>query len=207
MSVLSSLHWLTQQHRARPFLHGKIVIQPLLHMDALARRQADLRSGRDVIGTPIRVDGDVAFIVDLLVGQGVIDSDEHIAAAAVDDVLRLVPVKVVWRVLTLLQIQQLFRVDLGVFVWQGAIAVADGDERKAEFVKIALAVVRDVPAEHTLAHLVVLMPERLPLFRRKAAEGRQIAAVLPAHRLQLLQRSVDLRTFHIASSNILFRRL
>ena len=64
-------------------------------MDALAGGQADLRPGVDGVGAPIGVDGDVGLIVDLLVRQGVIDADQDVAAAAVDDVLGLVPVEVV----------------------------------------------------------------------------------------------------------------
>ena len=81
------------------------------------------------------VDGDVAFIVDLLVGQGVIDPDQHIAAAAVDDVLGLVPVEMVWGILPFLHVEQLLGVDLRILVLHGAIAVADGDEREADLSK------------------------------------------------------------------------
>ena len=85
--VVVALADLSQEDRPAAGLHREVVIQPLLDMDALAGGQADLRPGVDGVGAPIGVDGDVGLIVDLLVRQGVIDADQDVAAAAVDDVL------------------------------------------------------------------------------------------------------------------------
>lgn len=79
-------------------------------------------------------------------------------------------------------------------------AVADGDEGEAEFVKIAEAEIRDIPAEHTVAHFIVFMALRLPLPGREVTEWRQIVLVFFAHGLQLPERFVDLRTFHNTSA-------
>ena len=98
--------------------------------------------------------------------------------------------------LAFLQIQQLFRIDLGVLFGIGTAAVADGDEREAELVELAKTKIGDVPAEHALAHLVVFMAFGLPLFGRKIAERRQEAGILFAHGLQFTERLVDLGTFH-----------
>ena len=81
-----------------------------------------------------------------------------------------------------------------------AAAVADGDEGEPEFVKIAEAEIRDIPAEHTVAHFIVFMALRLPLPGREVTEWRQIALVFFAHGLQLPERFVDLRTFHNTSA-------
>ena len=77
-----------------------------------------------------------------------------------------------------------------------AVAVADGDEGKAHLVKVAHAVVGDIPAQHTVANLVILMADLLPLLRREMAEGRQIAVVFFAHCLQFPEGFVDLGAFH-----------
>ena len=45
--------------------------------------------------------------------------------------------------------------------------------------------------------LTLCMALRLPLFRRKLAERRQVTAVFPAHFLELPQSPVDLAAFHI----------
>ena len=168
------------------------MVQVLRDVDALARGQADLRAGRDGIGLAVAVDSHVGDFVDGLVGQAVVDADEHVAAAAVDDVLGLVPVEMVRGILAFLHVEQLFRIDLRILVLHGAIAVADGDEREANLVEITETVVRDVPAEHAVAHLVVFVALGLPLLGRKIAERRQIAMLLPAHGLKLLERFVDL---------------
>ena len=81
-------------------LHFKIVVQILLNKNGLAGHQADLRSGRNGIGTAIGMDGDFRFIVNGLIGMGVIHPDQHIAAAPVDDILSFEPVEVVGRILT-----------------------------------------------------------------------------------------------------------
>ena len=112
--VIVALAHFTQQHVAGAGLHGKIVVQPLIDKDALARRQADLRSGKHGIRFSVGVNDNVGFIVDGLIFFGIVDADEHIATAAVDDVLGLVPVEMVRRILTFLQIQKLFGIDLGM---------------------------------------------------------------------------------------------
>ena len=171
-------------------------------MDALARGETDLRPGRDSVGSPVGVYGHVRFIIDLLIRQGVIHTDQHVAAAAVDYILGLVPVEMVRGILALSEVQQFLGIHLGVLVRHLAVAVPDGDERKADLVKITEAVVGNIPAEHAVAHLVILMADVLPLLRREAAERRQIALILCAHCLQLFQRLVYLTAFHICPSEI-----
>ena len=77
-----------------------------------------------------------------------------------------------------------------------AAAVADRDERKADALEIAETVVRDVPAQRAVAHLVVLVPLFPPLRRREGAKRREITALAAAELLHLAQRAVDLRTLH-----------
>ena len=194
--VVVALAHLAQQHRPGAGLDLEIVVEVLPDVDALARREAHLRARGDGVAVPVGLHEHGGVVVDLLVRQTVVDPDQHVAAAPVDDVLGLVPVEVVGAVLPLLEIQQLFRVDLGILFRQGAAAVADRDERHADLVEVAEAVVGDVPAEQALAHLVVLVAKRPPLVGRESAEGRQGEAVGPAHGLQLAQRAVDLGTFH-----------
>ena len=142
------------------------------------------------------MDRHVGFIINFFIGKRIVDPDQHVTAAAVDDVLGLIPVEVVGGVLALLEVQQLFRVDLGILVRHGAVAVADGNQGKAELVEIPKAVVGDIPAQHAVPDFIILVSDFLPLLRSEMAEGRQIAVLLLAHGLQLFQRFVDLRTFH-----------
>ena len=123
------------------------MVQILGDKNTLAGSQPNLGTGRDGVGSPIGMDGHVAFIVDRLIGLGIIHPDEHISAAPVDDILGFVPVEVVGGVLALLQVQQLLGVDLGILFLHGLAAVADGDEGKTDFVEISLAVIRNVPAQ------------------------------------------------------------
>ena len=94
-------------------------------------------------------------------------------------------------VFTRLLLQRPKVVDLGVLAGHGPVAVADGDEGKTEAVKISLAVVGDIPAQHTVPHLVVLVTQFPPLLRGEMAEGRQGKGIFGAHGLQLLQRLID----------------
>ena len=172
------------------------MVKILLHMYALPGSQADLRAGGDRIGPAVGVDGHIGDIVDFLVGKAVVHPDQAVAAAPVDDVLCLEPVEMVGGVLSLLEIQQLFRIDLGILVGQAAVAVAERDEGKPQLVKIAHAVVGNVPAQHAVPDFIVLVPDILPLLGRKMAEGGEVAAIFLAHALHLFQSLVDLRTFH-----------
>ena len=153
----------------------------LLDMDALARTQPDLRARGDHALETVAVDLHVGLVVNFFVRQAVVYADEAVAAAAVDDVLSFEPVEVIRGHLALFQIQQLLRVDLRIFFRLRAAAVADGDKREPEFVKVTEAVISNIPAEHTVADFIVLVTLFLPLLRGKIAERRQIALVFRAH--------------------------
>ena len=71
------------------------MVQILLDVDALPRGQTDLAPRRDGVGSPVGVNRDVRLVVDGLVRQAVVDADQDIAAAAVDNVFGLVPVEVI----------------------------------------------------------------------------------------------------------------
>ena len=179
--VVVALADFAQQDGAGGGFDLEIVVHILLDMNALARRELDLRSSGDNVGSAVAVNGHVRFLVDGLVGQAFIDANEDVAAAAVDDVLGLVPMEVVRGILPLLHIEQLLSVDLRILVLHGTIAVADRNERHTDLVKVAETVIGDVPAEHTVAHLVVFMPLGLPFFGREVAERRQEAMLACAH--------------------------
>jgi hypothetical protein len=104
--------------------------------------------------------------------------------------------EVVGGVLTLLQEQQLFSIDLGILVRHSAVAVTDGDEGEAHLVEIAHAIVGDIPAQASLADFVILMALVLPLLGSKMAEGGQVAVVLFTGCFQLFQSLVDFGTLH-----------
>ena len=153
----------------------------LLDMDALARRQARPCPGWDCVCPAVTVNRHVRYFVDGLIGQTVVYANQDVRAAAVDDVLSFEPVEVIRGHLALFQIQQLLRVDLRIFFRLRAAAVADGDKREPEFVKVTEAVISNIPAEHTVADFIVLVTLFLPLLRGKIAERRQIALVFRAH--------------------------
>ena len=88
------------------------MVQVLGDVNGLAGGQADLAAGGDGILAAVGVDGDIRLVVDGLIGMGVVDPDQDVAAAAVDDVLGLEPVEVVGGILTLLQGKQLLGVDI-----------------------------------------------------------------------------------------------
>ena len=74
------------------------------------------------------MDRHVGIIVDLFIRQTVVDADQRVAAAAVDDILGFEPMEMVCRRLAFLEVEQLFCINLGVFICHFAVAVADGDE-------------------------------------------------------------------------------
>ena len=98
-------------------------------------------------------------------------------------------------VLSLLDIEELFRISLGVLV-QLQIPVAEGDKGEPHLVKIPHAIVGNVPPQHVVPDFVVFVPLLCPLLRRESTEGGQGKAVLPHHLLHLSQSGVDLTALH-----------
>ena len=147
------------------------MVDVLLDMDALARGQTDLSACWDGIGLTIGVDSHVRFVVDFFVGQAVVTPDQRIATATIDDIPGLEPAEVVGGILAFLQVEEFLSVDLGILVCDSPVAIADGNEAETHFVKIAHAVVGDVPAQLTVSDLVVLVSDMLPLLWRKVTEG------------------------------------
>ena len=112
--VVVALGDLAQKHGARTRLHVEIVIEPGRHRDRFAGCETDLCACRYRIGTAVRMDKDVGEFVDRLVGERVVDPDQDIPAAAVDDVFGLEPVEMHRRVLAFLKIKKLFCVGLRI---------------------------------------------------------------------------------------------
>ena len=72
------------------------------------------------------------------------------------------------------------------------VSVAQSDERKTDFIPISQTVVCDVPTQHVVADLVVLVPFLPPFLRRPAAERRKMKAVLFDKLLHVSDALVDL---------------
>ena len=82
----------------------------------------------------------------------------------------------------LLCIEQLFSVYLGILVSHGTVAIVDCDQRETKLIKVTKTIFGNIPAEHAVAHLVILMTNIPPLLQREMAEKRQITAMLLTHR-------------------------
>lgn len=169
-SIGISLTDFPQQHRTASFFHREVVIHILLNMCALARSQSALGTCRYRICTVICMYLYIGSVIDLIIEQVVIDSDQNITAASINDVFCFVPMEMIGRLLSHFQIQQLFRIDLWVLVCHGSIAVANGNKRKTKFVKVPHAVVSDSPPQHAVSDFVLFMTNRLPQFRSIMAE-------------------------------------
>lgn len=78
------------------------MVEELLDVDGLAGCQTNLCSGRNSVGSTIGMNSDITFIVDGFVRLGIVHPDQYISTAAVDDILRLIPVEMVGRILPLL---------------------------------------------------------------------------------------------------------
>ena len=105
--------------------------------------------------------------------DGIIELDDEVAAAAVDDVLHLRPVVVHRRDLIFAHDHDLFGLGLGVTLRLLLVAVARGDEQQTDLGKIALTEISDVPAEHIVADLIAFMSLRRPVLRRPECKRRQ----------------------------------
>ena len=89
------------------------------------------------------------------------------------------------------ELKKLLGIDLGIFFSHGTVAVADRNERHTDLIEVSHSVVGNVPAEHAVPYFVIFVADMLPLFRREAAEWRQIAMLSSAHGFELAQCLVD----------------
>ena len=80
------------------------MVHILLNVDTLARCQAYLCPGRHRIRPAVAVDSHIRFAVNGLVGQAIIDPNEDVTTAAVDNVFGLVPVEMVQGILPFLHV-------------------------------------------------------------------------------------------------------
>lgn len=164
---------LAQKDCTRAFFDFKIVIHKGLDRDALAGREPYLGARLYLIGPAVGMDRNIAFLIDLFVREGVIDADQEIAAALVDDVFHLEPVKMIRRILPFLNEKELLGIGLRIFILGIEIAVAERDKRETDLAEITQAVVRNIPSEHVVPDLVILMAFCLPLFGSEIAKRRQ----------------------------------
>ena len=72
------------------------------------------------------------------------------------------------------------------------VAVAQRDQVEAFGIEVALAVIRNVPAESVIADFVVFMSLFLPLLRRKAEKRRKLKTMLLQSGFKLFDALVDL---------------
>ena len=166
-----------------------------IQAQGLAGFQDDLLTGVDIVAAAVLADENVG-IRKRVVGIRVVKLEDDVTAAAVDNVFHLVPVVVVRAVLAVQNHADLLRVALCVLVHM-YVAVADGDQREALFVIVAVAEVGNVPAESVVSDLIVLMALALPILRREFQKIGHLKFVLFQHRFKFLDDRIDFRPFHI----------
>ena len=86
---------LAQKHVSRAGLDLKIVVESLGDENALAGSQADLGACGNHSLVSVGDDGDVGDLVNAFVGEGIVNANENVSAASVDNVLGLVPMKMI----------------------------------------------------------------------------------------------------------------
>lgn len=102
--VIVALADLAQKNSSRSRLDLEIMVHILLNVDTLARCQAYLCPSRHRVRPAVAVDGQIRFAVNGLVGQAVIDPNEDVTTAAIDNVFGLVPVEMVRGILPFLHV-------------------------------------------------------------------------------------------------------
>lgn len=100
--------------------------------------------------------------------------DHDVPSAAIDNVLHLVAMKMQWWFLIFRIEDEFFRIILAGIVIGGTIA--QGKESAAKFVKVALAEVGDIPAEHAAADFLDILTFVFPVLHGPGGKGRQMKA-------------------------------
>ena len=135
----------------------------------------------------------------IVVFVGSVNLDHKVSAAAVDDVLLLIPVIVVGSDLIFLDDHDFFGIYLFV-VGIESVAVAKGKEEKTAAAEIARTEIGDVPTENISANFVILVIFFLPLLGGEICEGRKQELVLVEEGDGIFYDFVDFRTFHFKIS-------
>ena len=76
-------------------------------------------------------------------------------------------------------------------LWIMYIPIADCNQRKAQLVKVPLAVIRHIPSQHVIPYLIIFMSLILPLLWRKTQVGRKFKTVLLHQGFKLFNDCVD----------------
>ena len=92
------------------------------------------------------MDMNIIYLIKVLILCGIVYTDQHISAAAVDDILHLGPVEVHWGILSFFDVQKFFRIGFCIFVLHFQVSIPDRDQGEPDFIKIPETVVCDVPA-------------------------------------------------------------
>lgn len=79
----------------------KIMVHSLHNADAHSRFQADLRACRNYSGLSVDMDCHIILLINRLIRQRIKNTDQDVSTASVDDILHLVPVKMIRSVLSL----------------------------------------------------------------------------------------------------------
>lgn len=99
MGIIIALTNFSQQHITSTELNLKVVVHPLWSVNRFIKSQTDVSAGRNSIGTAIGVNGNIEFVIDGLIRVRIIDTNQHITTALVNDILGFVPMEVIGRIL------------------------------------------------------------------------------------------------------------
>ena len=174
----------SQQHRTGSWFQFKIMVHILENGDALSWSQPYLGSRWYRMSPSITMHCH-RRIRKFTLWCGIVYTDQHIAATPVDDVFHLIPVKMHGSHLTFFDIQKLLRIRLRILVFLLRISISQCDQRKSHFVKPPQTIICDIPSQHIVPDLIILMVHALPLLRCQIAKWRQRDPVLPDHGFHL----------------------
>jgi len=186
---------LAADQHAGVFLRPEAMVE--LRRDRQARAMRDLEHLPRGEFVPHAVTVDVAGggLVHCLVVVRVEKLDHQRAAVVADDVLGLLPVKVIGQPLAGLQHEDLFAVRRA-FLRLLDIAVAHVEHRDADLIEVSLAEVGDGPSQSVARHACVRDAGLAPVVGTPVGIRRQPHAMLGERAMGVVDGGVDLRAFH-----------
>ena len=110
--IVVALADLSEQNGSGPLFNRKIVIKALRDKNTFSGCQAYLRARGNCICFTVCMNGYVTFVVDLFIFKSIVHSYQNVSATAVDNILCFIPMEMVESILSLFEIQKLFRIRL-----------------------------------------------------------------------------------------------
>ena len=198
LSVKSSLTVETSPIKTSAFSAQKLCQIPGNSVTLSPGANNNFSPAANVFITPSQGTSRLAFRSIFAVWFGGKQFDNQLAATAIDDVFRFDHMTMHWRYLIDTRDHDFFGIEHSAAVFEIlAGTVAKREQQQSQCIKIALTIIREIPAQSRLNYGRAILA--VEVFRYPMGKRRQMELILRHETLGVCQQAIDLRSFQIQS--------